>query len=161
MELVEVFVSGIAVDKEREHPVVLLKSEDGDEIMPIWIGPAEATAIYMVLAGKSFERPLTHDLMRIIVDVLGATIDKIEITGIKKDTYFARIVLRRDGDIFFIDARPSDSIALALRSGSPIFVDREVFDKYRRNLHVGHSEHDDVRKHLKELDPGSFGDLDL
>ena len=161
MELVEVFVSGIAVDKEREHPVVLLKSEDSDEIMPIWIGPAEATAIYMVLAGKSFERPLTHDLMRIIVDVLGATVDKIEITGIKKETYFARIVLRRDGDVFYIDARPSDSIALALRSGSPIFVDREVFDKYRRNLHVGHSEQDDVRKHLKELDPGSFGDLDL
>ena len=161
MELVEVFVSGIAVDKEREHPVVLLKSEDSDEIMPIWIGPAEATAIYMVLAEKSFERPLTHDLMRIIVDVLGATIDKIEITGIKKDTYFARIVLRRDGDVFYIDARPSDSIALALRSGSPIFVDREVFDKYRRNLHVGHSEQDDVRKHLKEIDPGSFDDLDL
>ena len=161
MELVEVFVSGIAVDKEREHPVVLLKSEDSDEIMPIWIGPAEATAIYMVLAGKSFERPLTHDLMRIIVDVLGATVDKIEITGIKKETYFARIVLRRDGDVFYIDARPSDSIALALRSGSPIFVDREVFDKYRRNLHVGHSEQDDVRKHLKEIDPGSFDDLDL
>jgi bifunctional DNase/RNase len=159
--LVRVYVSGIAVDKEREHPVVLLKSDEGEEILPIWIGPAEATAIYLVIAGQAFERPLTHDLMRIIVDVLGAMVGKIEITGIHKDTYFARIVLHRDGEVYYIDARPSDSIALALRAKAPIYVDREIYTKYRRNLKIGQDEHDDVRKHLKELDPGNFGDLDL
>ena len=165
MELLEVYVRGIAVESEREHPVVLLKSRqasDDDGMLPIWIGPAEATAIYTVLAGKSFERPMTHDLMRIILDLLDAEVSKIEITGIHKDTYFARIVLKRGKDEFYIDARPSDSIALALRAEAPIFIDSELFEKYKRNLHVGtNGADDDVKKRLEELDPGSFGDLDI
>lgn len=161
MELLEVYVGGIAVDKEREHPVVLLKSQQDSDVLPIWIGPAEATAIYMVLAGKTFERPMTHDLMRIIVDVLGASVARIEITGIHKDTYFARIVLNREEEVFYIDARPSDSIALALRTESPIYIDGDLFNKYKRNLQVGKDGDDDIKKRLKELDPGNFGDLDL
>ena len=160
MGLVKVYVKGIAVDREREHPVVLLKPEDGDEVLPIWIGPAEATAIYTALAGKTFERPMTHDLMQIIVDTLGAAFAKIEITGIQKDTYFARIVLQRNGDVFYIDARPSDSIALALRANAAIYIDSDLFDSYKRNLHVGSDDDDDVKKRLKDLDPGHFGDLD-
>jgi bifunctional DNase/RNase len=165
MKLVEVYVRGIAVDSEREHPVVLLKSRqspDNDSVLPIWIGPAEATAIYTVLTGKSFERPMTHDLMGIILDVLGAEMSRIEITGIHKDTYFARIVLKQGKDEFYIDARPSDSIALALRADAPVFVDSELFDRYKRNIHIGKDgEEDDVRRRLEELDPGSFGDLDI
>ncbi|MCK4351759.1 MAG: bifunctional nuclease family protein, partial [Candidatus Krumholzibacteria bacterium] len=95
MELVEVFVQGVAVDKEREFPVVLLKADDGGDLLPIWIGPAEATAIYMALAQRIFERPLTHDLLQIVIDVLGVTVSKIEITDIHDETYFARIVLTR------------------------------------------------------------------
>ncbi len=161
MELIEVFVEGIALDKENQHPVVLIKSREGSEALPIWIGPAEATAIYTILAGKTFERPMTHDLMRIIVDVLGATIDKIEITGIHEDTYFARIVLRKDEEIFYVDARPSDSLALALRSDAPIYVDSELFNKYKRNLKMGDEADDDIKERLKELDPGDFGNLDF
>jgi bifunctional DNase/RNase len=161
MELIEVFVRGIAVDRERDHPVVLLKNQDDDDVLPIWIGPAEATAIYTVLAGKTFERPMTHDLLRIIVDILGASVSKIEITGIHKDTYFARIILQRGEDVFYIDARPSDSIALALRTEAPIYVDSELFSSYKRNLQVGSDGDDDVRKRLGELDPGNFGDIDL
>lgn len=160
MGLVKVYVKGIAVDREREHPVVLLKAEDGDEVLPIWIGPAEATAIYTALAGKTFERPMTHDLMQIIVDTLGAAFAKIEITGIQKDTYFARIVLQRNSDVFYIDARPSDSIALALRANAAIYIDSDLFNAYKRNLHVGSDDDDDVKKRLKDLDPGHFGDLD-
>jgi bifunctional DNase/RNase len=159
MELVEVTVRGIALYQERRHPVVLLKAEDESEILPIWIGAAEATAIFTAIAGKSFERPMTHDLLKIVVDVLGATVERIEITGLQAETYFARIVLKRDEDVFYVDARPSDSIALALRAGAPLLVERDLFDAHKRSIDLG-SDEDDVRKRLKELDPGSFGDLD-
>ena len=104
---------------------------------------------------------MTHDLLRIIVDVLGATVDKIEITGIHEDTYFARIVLRRDEEIFYVDARPSDSLALALRSDAPIYIEAGLFNKYKRNLQMGKEESDDIKERLKELDPGDFGNLDF
>ena len=159
MELVEVSVRGIALDQERKHPVVLLKTEDEDDILPIWIGTAEATAIFTALAGRSFERPMTHDLLSIVVDVLGAAVERIEITGIHADTYFARIVLKRGEDVFYVDARPSDSIALALRAGATILIDRELFNTYKRSVDLGPDD-DDVRKRLKELDPGDFGELD-
>jgi bifunctional DNase/RNase len=161
MDLIEVFVSGIAVDREREHPVVLLKSSEDADVLPIWIGPAEATSIYTELAGKSFERPMTHDLMKIIVEVLDAKVTRIEITGIYQDTYFARIVLHKGGEVFYIDARPSDSIALALRAKSSIYIDREVFGSYKRNIQIGEEFDDDVRGRLKKLDPGNFGDSEL
>jgi bifunctional DNase/RNase len=159
MELVEVSVRGIALDQERKHPVVLLKTEDEEDILPIWIGTAEATAIFTALAGRSFERPMTHDLLGIVVDVLGAAVERIEITGIHADTYFARIVLKRGEDVFYVDARPSDSIALALRAGATILIDRELFNTFKRSIDLGPDD-DDVRKRLKELDPGDFGELD-
>ena len=159
MELVEVSVRGIALDQERKHPVVLLKSEDEEDILPIWIGTAEATAIFTALAGRSFERPMTHDLLSIVVEVLGAAVERIEITGIHADTYFARIVLKRGEDVFYVDARPSDSIALALRAGATILIDRELFNTYKRSIDLGPDD-DEVRKRLKELDPGDFGELD-
>lgn len=159
MDLVDVSVRGIALDEERRHPVVLLKAEDDEEILPIWIGAAEATAIFTAVAGKSFERPMTHDLLKILVDVLEATVERIEITGLQAETYFARIVLKRGDDDFYVDARPSDSIALALRAGAPLFVERDLFNAHKRSIDLG-SDEDDVRKRLKELDPGSFGDLD-
>jgi bifunctional DNase/RNase len=159
MEFVEVLVRGIALDQERTHPVVLLKTEDDEDILPIWIGTAEATAIFTALAAKSFERPMTHDLLKILVDVLGAVVDRIEITGIHSDTYFARIVLKRGEEVFYIDARPSDSIALALRARAPLLVERELFNTYKRGIDVG-SDEDDLRKRLKELDPGDFGDVE-
>ncbi len=161
MELLQAYISGIALDREREHPVVLLRSEGEDEVMPIWIGPAEASSIYSVLTGSSFARPMTHDLLKLVIEELGAVVSSIEITGIQNDTYFARIILKKGDETFYIDARPSDSISLALRCGSPVFVDRELFLKYKRDLKIGKDEDGDVRKHFQELDPGDFGDIDL
>lgn len=159
MDLIEVSVRGIALDQERRHPVVLLQTENDDEILPIWIGTAEATAIFTAIAGKPFERPMTHDLLALVVETLGAAVERIEITGIHSDTYFARIVLKRLEDVFYVDARPSDSIALALRARAKILIDRELFDAHKRSIDLDPGE-DDVRKRLKELDPGNFGDLD-
>jgi bifunctional DNase/RNase len=147
----EVYVGGIALDREREFPVVLIRAEDGEEVLPIWIGAAEATAIYSVLAGRTFDRPMTHDLLKLIVEELGGEVRSIEITGIHEDTFFARIVLARGEELFYIDARPSDAIALALRTGSVIRVDRELFEKYKRNLQIGRV--DGASGDLEEIDP--------
>ena len=160
MGLLNVRVKGIAIDREREHPVVMLAADDRKGVLPIWIGPAEATAIYTTLSGSNFERPMTHDLLKIIVEELGARIVSIEIGGLQKDTYFARIVLQREEDIFFIDARPSDSIALALRAEASIFVDEDLFEKYSRNLQVGKEDEEDVKRHLDGLDPSDFDEMD-
>ncbi len=161
MELVEVFVQGIAVDKEREFPVVLLKTEEEGELLPIWIGPAEATAIYMALAQRTFERPLTHDLLQIVIDVLGVTVSKIEITDIHNETYFARIVLTRGEEVFIVDARPSDSIALALRAKAPIFIEEALYRKYRRNLKVGSDDEADFREQLEDFEHDDTGGPDI
>lgn len=152
----EVYVSGIALDREREFPVVLIRSEEGEEVLPIWIGPAEATAIYTVLAGKTFERPMTHDLLRLIVEELGGEVRGVEITGIHEDTYFARIVLGRGEELFYIDARPSDAIALALRSGAVLRVEEELFEKNKRNLQIGRVDDGSCSDGLEEIDPGDL-----
>ncbi len=152
----EVYVSGIALDREREFPVVLIRSEEGEEVLPIWIGAAEATAIYAVLAGKTFERPMTHDLLRLVVEELGGEVRGIEITGIHEDTYFARIVLGRGEELFYLDARPSDAIALALRAGSAIQVEEELFEKYKRNLQIGRAGDVSGGEGLEEIDPGEL-----
>jgi bifunctional DNase/RNase len=160
MELIEVFVQGIAVDKERQYPVVLLKADGDDEVLPIWIGPAEASAIYMTLAQKTFERPLTHDLLQIIIDVLGVSVSKIEITDIHNETYFARIVLSRGEEVYFIDARPSDSVALALRSKAPIFVEEGLYLKYKRNLQVGTDDEAEFKDPMNDFGTEGSGDPD-
>ena len=160
MELIEVFIQGIAVDKEREYPVVLLKAEGDEEILPIWIGPAEATSIYMALAHKTFERPLTHDLLQIIIDVLGVTVSKIEITDIHNETYFARIVLSRGEEVFYIDSRPSDSIALALRAKAPVFVEEGLYLKYKRNLQIWTDEEAEFKDPSEEFGSGGFDGTD-
>ena len=159
MNMKEVYVSGIALDREREFPVVLIRSEDGEEVLPIWIGAAEATAIYTVLAGKSLERPMTHDLLKLVVEELGGKVREIEITGIHEDTYFARIVLGRGDELFYLDARPSDAIALALRAGSIIKVEEKLFEKYKRNLQIGRVEAGSGEDGLEERDPEEFKDI--
>jgi len=157
MDMKKVIVSGLAIDKEREHPVVLLKYPESEEdrVLPIWIGPAEASSIFSALSGKSFSRPLTHDLMKIIIDVLEAEVRQVEITGIQNDTYFARLVLKRGDDIFYIDARPSDSIALALRCKAPIYLDPDLFSRYSRKMTVPKDDE------LGNIDPDEFNDFDL
>lgn len=159
MGLKQVAVRAIALDREREFPVVLMGEEEDDEMLPIWIGAAEATAIYSVLAGSAFERPMTHDLMKLIIEELGASVSAIEITGIHSDTYFARIVLKREEDLFYLDARPSDSIALALRTGAPIFVDEELYDRYKRKMAIGGGKGEGAAG-LDEIDPDDLAGPD-
>jgi bifunctional DNase/RNase len=156
---VRVSVSGMARDP-RDNPVVLLKSDEGEDVLPIWIGHSEAMAIELHIKGSQFERPLTHDLLKTTIDTLGASVTKVAITGLKEGTFFAKIHLQRDAEILVIDARPSDSVALALKSNAPIFVARDVFSAHKRALEpeAGQppAEDDELRRYLKDLDPGEF-----
>jgi len=158
-QFVRVSVSGMGRDA-RDNPVVLLKSDEGEDVLPIWIGHAEAMAIELQLKGDKFERPLTHDLLKASIECLGATVTKVAVTELRESTFFAKIHLQRGNDVVVLDARPSDSVALALKCGAPIFVSRDVFVAHKRSLEAetppGPDVDDELRRYLKDLDPGEF-----
>ena len=113
----QVKVASLGLDKATNTPVVILQETDGERVLPIWIGPGEASAIAMELAGKKFQRPLTHDLLKTVIEGLHGRVAKVLITELKDSTFFAKVMINRDqSDVLGVDARPSDSIALALRA---------------------------------------------
>jgi len=130
MKNYEVEVWGIAIDPFNQSPIVVLKNkENPKEVLPIWIGHPEASGIMMVLNGVDFVRPLTYDLMKNILESLNVEVEKVEISDLKDGTYYATIYLKTpEGEIKHIDARPSDAINIALRSGAPIFVADHVMN---------------------------------
>jgi len=128
-EIVRVEVLRVVFDESLEAPVVILKEVDGDRILPIWIGHPEATAIVYALEEIDIERPLTHDLLKTVIETFGGKVEKIVVNKLVSNTFYARIIVRKNSTLFSIDARPSDSIALALRTQAPIYVAEEVMKK--------------------------------
>lgn len=120
--MVEVRVESIRVSLMNQQRLVLLREKDGPRFLPIWIGPAEADAITLGLQHTEVERPLTHDLLRGAIEQLGATVNHVIVSELADETYFARIVVTRDGETIEIDSRSSDAIALAVRVEVPIYV---------------------------------------
>ena len=114
--MIQMKVWKLILDGRTDTPVVILQEIEGKRILPIWIGKAEARAIAMELAKKKFQRPLTHDLMKTIIEGLGGSVRKVTIGDLKDSTFFAQLFIDNDDEIIAIDARPSDSIALALRT---------------------------------------------
>lgn len=127
--LVEMVVESVRVHMLSSRHVVILKDAEGSRYLPIWIGPWEASAIAMKLQGLPVERPLTHDLFVAAVERLGARIDRVVISELAEETFHARLYLERDGLEVELDARPSDSVALAVRAGVRILVAEEVLDQ--------------------------------
>ncbi len=128
--LVEMEVSKIRIDERRGEQVIVLKERHGNRVLPIIIGISEVTAIKMKISGIQPPRPLTHDLLGAIISQLGAKLSRIVINKLEFNTFFAKLVVQAsDGSIQEVDARPSDSIALALRAESPIFVAEEVLNQ--------------------------------
>jgi len=123
---VEMKVAGIALDPTNNAPIVVLRDPDGKYILPIWIGIMEASAIAAALEGIHYSRPMTHDLFKSFIDSLGATLEKIEVVDIRDNVFYALITLELQGNRITIDARPSDAIAIALRTKSSIFVANHV-----------------------------------
>jgi bifunctional DNase/RNase len=155
---VEMRVWRLALDERTDTPVVMLQETEGDRLLPIWIGRAEARAIAMELAGKRFQRPLTHDLIKTIIDGLGAAVAKITIVELKDSTFYAKIFIEKADEIVGIDARPSDSIAIALRTRSPIFAAEELLQPQPTPDDLSEDEKAEaLRRYLEEMDPEDFG----
>lgn len=124
----EVAVASLGLDKSSNTPVVILREKEGEGVLPIWIGPGEASAIAMKLAGIDFSRPLTHDLMTTVLEGLGGDLVRVMVTKVVDNTYYASLIFRRNGEMISIDSRPSDSIALALRAEAPIFAQENLLE---------------------------------
>ncbi len=127
--MVEVTIDSIRVSLMSQHRIVILKDVDSDRFLPIWIGPYEAEAITVSLQQMEVSRPLTHDLLRNVLNTLGAEILRINITELKDDVFFARIIMQVDGREIEIDSRPSDALALSVRAHVPVFVSEEVMQE--------------------------------
>ena len=122
-------IDSIRVSPMNYQRVVILKENDSDRYLPIWIGPAEADAIAVKLQDLSVPRPLTHDLLRTVIDTLGGSVVRILVSDLQNDTFYAKIVIEVNGDTREIDSRPSDAMALAVRAQVPIFAEESVMDK--------------------------------
>jgi bifunctional DNase/RNase len=127
--MIEMIIDSIRVSLMNYQRVVILKEKAADRYLPIWIGPAEADAIAVKLQDVTVPRPLTHDLLRSVIDALGATVNSIIVSELKNDTFYAKIILNVDGGQMEVDSRPSDALALAVRVGVPIYAEEIVLDK--------------------------------
>ncbi|MDH3207657.1 MAG: bifunctional nuclease family protein [Gemmatimonadota bacterium] len=173
--LVEVRVQSLALDRSTNTPVVILQELDGERVLPIWIGPGEASAIAMQLADMEFSRPLTHDLLCSVLTGLGGALQKVIITKVESSTYYAELIVRRNGEVFSLDARPSDSIAVALRVEARIFAQDDLLeeatieiadDESVAEVSFGTQEPEaeqqamgpeELKEHLRRLNPEDFG----
>jgi bifunctional DNase/RNase len=127
--MIEMMIDSIRVSLMNYQRVVLLKEKEAERYLPIWIGPTEADAIAVKLQGVAVPRPLTHDLLNIVINTLGASINHIVINDLQNDTFYAKIMLNVDGNLVEVDSRPSDALALAVRTEVPIYTEESVLDK--------------------------------
>jgi hypothetical protein len=150
-------VDKLGIDLLTHDPVVILKDLDGKRYLPILIGPFEATAIALALEGTQVPRPLSHDLMRTMLEAMHATLEQIVIYDIKESTFFAKLIVRQNGETQEIDARPSDGIALALRMQAPIYVaDKIILEETVTDKKSEQEEIQKFRQFIEELKPSDF-----
>jgi len=151
-------IKGLMLDPASNVPIVILRDTQSQLFLPIWIGVFEANAIALRIEGVDPPRPMTHDLLRLVLDQLGAAVEKIVISDLRESTFFALIHLRHGDDSVTVDARPSDAIALALRASAPIFVLRSVLDKAQAaDLATQVNDEEKLKKWLEEISPDELG----
>ncbi len=159
---VEMKIKGLMIDPVTNMPIIVLKNEGEDTVLPIWVGIFEANAIAMQLENIPSPRPMTHDLLKSIIEGLRAQVEQVVITDLRENTFFAVIHLIREGERFSIDARPSDAMALALRTSSPIQVESQVLDKSEGGGGEGESDHAErLRRWLETVDPEELGQYEM
>jgi hypothetical protein len=155
--MVKVEVAGIVLDSKTNMPIIILKDETGKKILPIWVGLFEAQAILFALEGIKPPRPMTHDLLKNVIETLGATVGSVVINALQENTYFAKVNLRCDGKPMEIDSRPSDAIALALRTSSPIYISEPVLNATLMPSHpIDEEEIKRFKEKLKDLKAGDW-----
>ena len=155
---IEMIIKGLMVDPISNMPIVILRDEDGQRVLPIWVGTFEANAIALQIQNIATPRPMTHDLLRNIIGDLKAAVEKIVVCDLKDNTFYALIYLRVGEDLVAVDARPSDAIALALRVRVPIYVEDTVIDNGKKldfTIEKGDSER--LTQWLESLDPEDLG----
>ena len=155
---IEMTIKGLMVDPVTNMPIVILKDKDGDRVLPIWVGIFEANAIALQIENVSTPRPMTHDLLRNVIHDLKASVQKIVVCDLQENTFYALIYLSLGDDTVAIDARPSDAIALALRTRAPIFVEDRVIDHAKTvDLAPEKGDSERLQKWLESLDPDDMG----
>ncbi len=151
-------IKGLIMDPLTNSPIVILQSLEKNTLLPIWVGIFEANAIALQIERIDTPRPLTHDLIKNILMQLDANVDKIVVTDLQENTFYAVIHLRMNGDHITIDSRPSDAIALALRTDAPIYVTEEVINNSRNiSLEKENLDSEDIKKWLENLNPDDMG----
>jgi len=156
-ELVAMSIKGLMLDPVSNSPIVVLKDDEEKFFLPIWVGIFEANAIALEMEKVTTPRPMTHDLLKNLLGELDARVDRIVINDLRDNTFFARIHLTRGDSTLSVDSRPSDAIALALRSQAEIFVEEEVLEKSRSLRSDSDQDPDRLKKWLEEASPDELG----
>jgi bifunctional DNase/RNase len=155
--MIEMSLVGVRVELPTNQPIVLLKEQDGERFLPIWIGPVEATAIAFGLQGVVTQRPMTHDLLKNVLEEIGIRVDRIVITELKDGTFYSTIQLQSNGTAYEVSSRPSDAIALAVRVNVPIFAAEDVLTE--ASIVIRDDEEQEVekfREFLEQVNPEDF-----
>jgi bifunctional DNase/RNase len=155
---IEMTIKGLMVDPITNMPIIILRDRDGQRVLPIWVGVFEANAIALQMENVTTPRPMTHDLLKNVISDLKADIQKIVVSDLRDNTFYALIYLVVNGEPVAIDARPSDAIALALRAQAPIYVEDSVIDHAKTVDFVPDKENSErLQKWLESLDPETMG----
>jgi bifunctional DNase/RNase len=157
--LIEMSIQGLMVDPNTNMPIVILKDKDGDRKLPIWVGIFEANAIALQIENIATPRPMTHDLLRNIIKDLDGRVERVVVSDLKENTFYAIIYLTVRGESVAIDARPSDAIALALRTRAPILVEEAVIENAKHGDYAASDRDnpDRLQKWLESLSPEEMG----
>jgi bifunctional DNase/RNase len=156
--LIEMFIKGLMIDPVTNMPIVVLRDESGERTLPIWVGPVEANAIALQVENVEPPRPMTHDLLRNVMADLGAALTRVVISDLRDGTYFAYLQMARGGEILYVDARPSDALALSLRTKAPVFVETVVMERASStDVSTDQADSERLQKWLESLDPDDLG----
>jgi len=156
--MIEMNIKGLMVDPITNMPIIILRDSEGQKVLPIWVGVFEANAIALQIENIQTPRPMTHDLLRNIIQDLQASVDRIVVCDLKENTFYAMIHLKTPSGPVAIDARPSDAIALALRARAPIFVEDVVIDNAKPvDFSTDKADPDRLHRWLESLDPDDLG----
>jgi len=155
---IEMTIKGLMIDPITNMPIVILKDKEGDRVLPIWVGIFEANAIALQIENIATPRPMTHDLLKNVLNDLEASVQKIVVSELRDNTFYAMIYINRNESILAVDSRPSDAIALALRTKSPIFVEESVVESAKgMDLTKDATDSERLQKWLESLNPEDLG----
>ena len=156
--LIEMSIRGLMVDPATSMPIVVLRDADNNRVLPIWVGPVEANAIAMQIENIAPPRPMTHDLLGHLLTALGASLQRVIITDLRENTFYAYLELRRGDETVLVDSRPSDALALSIRARARIFVDTRVLDRAKTvDLSADQADQERLQRWLESLDPDDLG----